>query len=588
MVIECDVLVIGGGAAAGKAAIEASNHGAKVVIVMKGVFGTSGASAYKIAEIAGYNVADGVVDENDTPDTHYSDIMRAAAGMADPTLARILAEGSVDSLRGLEAMNVPFHKSENGDYLEVLGCFATKPRMHLIPGHAEPIVHEQKKEILNRKIPVYEWTILTRFLVKNNQIVGAVGMNRDGELLTFHAKAVVMGTGGAGQLFSYNINPADITGDGYSLGFRAGAELINMEFMQAGPGMIYPCKNMFNSWLWALHPKVTNGLGEEFLPKYMPAGMTVEHCMDLRSGHYPFSSYDGSQWIDIAIQTEIKEGRAAAHGGVVVDFTNINEEELLAKNHRAEEILKSFNITLNWLIENRNLDLRKTQVEVAILGHAINGGLMIDEKAQSTTISGLFAAGETAGGPHGADRLGGNMILTCQVYGKIAGRSAAEFAQKQSLLTLPVEQIEEEKQRLSTITQKRGTVKPHHIKKQLQEIMWRYVLVTRSEESLSTAIEKLQALRQQCSDNISVTNTKELMHAIEAENLVLVGEIISRVARIRKETRGSHFRVDCPERNDRDFMYRIGTRVVGDQIVHREYSSDIEWVRKYPYEIVHA
>jgi fumarate reductase (CoM/CoB) subunit A len=225
-------------------------------------------------------------------------------------------------------MNVPFHKTEDGEYFEVLGCFATKPRMHLIPGHAEPIVHEQKREILERKIPVYEWTILTRFLVENNRISGAVGLNRDGETVVFHAKAVVMGTDGAGQLFSYNINPADITGDGYSLGFQAGAELINMEFMQAGPGLVHPCKNMFNSWLWAFHPRVTNGLGEEFLGEYVPDGMTVEQCMNLRSGHYPFSSYDGSQWIDIAIQTELKEGRGGPNGGVIVDFTGINEDRL--------------------------------------------------------------------------------------------------------------------------------------------------------------------------------------------------------------------------------------------------------------------
>ncbi|MBP1932643.1 FAD-binding protein [Ammoniphilus resinae] len=586
MIVQCDVLVIGGGAAAGRAAMDAHDNGAKVAVVMKGSFGTSGASAFKIAEIAGYNVADGVVDQADSPETHFADIMRAAAGMADPKLAKILAEGSIESLRRLEEMNVPFHKDVNGDYLEVLGCFATKPRMHLISGHAEPIVHEQKKAVLSRNIPVYEWTILTRFLVEDNQIVGAVGFNRDGEQVVFHTKAIVMGTGGAGQLFSYNINPADITGDGYSLGFRAGAELINMEFMQAGPGLIYPCKNMFNSWLWAFHPKVTNGLGEEFIHKYLPDGMTVEQCMNLRSGHYPFSSYDGSQWIDIAIQTEIKEGRGGPHGGVIVDFTNVSEDAL-PKNARGEELKKSWDITVNWLIENRNLDIRKTPVEIAILGHAINGGLNINEKAE-TTIRGLFAAGETAGGPHGADRLGGNMILTCQVYGKRAGTFAAEFAKEHTFIDLPLNQIEEENQRLTAIKGVNGTLKPHHIKKQLQEIMWRYVLVTRSEESLTTAIEQLEILREKCRKEIAVTNTRELMHAIEAENLVLVGEIISRVARIRKETRGSHFRVDYQSRNDEEFLYRMAVKLDGEEIKLRKINSDMEWVRSYPYDIVHV
>jgi fumarate reductase (CoM/CoB) subunit A len=152
-------------------------------------------------------------------------------------------------------------------------------------------------------------------------------------------------------------------------------------------------------------------------------------------------------------------------------------------------------------------------VEVAILGHAINGGLLIDDKAH-TTIKGLFAAGETAGGPHGADRLGGNMILTCQVYGKRAGNFAAEFAQQSKLHPLPVQQIEEEKVRLKALSEKKGIVKPHHIKKELQEIMWRYVLVTRSEESLTTAIERLTLLRKKCQNDIAINNNKELMHAL--------------------------------------------------------------------------
>jgi fumarate reductase (CoM/CoB) subunit A len=587
MIVQCDVLVIGGGAAAGRAAIEAHENGASVAVVMKGAFGKSGASAYKIAEILGYNVADSEADADDSPDVHFSDIMRAAAGMADTELAKILTDEAIGSLRYLEELNIPFHKDDKGKYFEVLGCFATKPRMHLIPGHAEPIVHAQKKEIHKREIPVYEWTMLTRFLVENNTVVGAMGINRNGEVVLFRAKAVIMGTGGAGQLFSYNINPADITGDGYSLGFKAGAELINMEFMQAGPGLIHPCKNMFNSWLWALHPKVTNGLGEEFIQNYIPEDMTVEHCMNLRSGHYPFSSYDGSQWIDIAIQTEVKEGRGGPHGGVIVDFTGIDLDKL-PKNSRGEEIRKSLEITVNWLIENRNLNLLTTPVEVAILGHAINGGLYINERAE-TSIKGLYAAGETAGGPHGADRLGGNMVLTCLVFGAKAGRFAAEYAQKNEIHPLPEKMlIKEEREKVNTMLQMRGDFKPQHIKKELQVLMWEYVLVIRTEESLNTVLEKLRILHEKCKNEIKITTHKDLMHAIEAENLIRVGEIIATVALLRKETRGSHFRADYPERNDEDFLQRIVTWIEEDEIKHRIVKSSLEELRKYPYEIVHA
>lgn len=585
MSIQYDVLIIGGGAAAVRAAIEAHDRGSSVALVMKGVFGTSGASAYRIAEMAGYNVADQLVDKNDSPQIHFEDIMRAAAGMAEPTLAKILAEGANDSLRYLEELNVPFHKDKDGKYLEVVGCFATKPRMHMIPGHAEPIVLAEKEEILKRQIPVYERTIITRFMVTEGQIVGAIGLSQEGEKITFLIKAIVMGTGGAGQLFSYNINPPDITGDGYALGLQAGAELVNMEFMQAGPGMIYPFKNMFNGWLWALYPKITNGLGEEFLQKYLPDGMSVEECMDLRSGHYPFSSYDSSHWIDIAIKTEILEGRGTSHGGVLADFTGINEEELQS-TPRGKDILKSWLITVNWLKENRGFDLRKNPVEVGILGHAISGGLVIDEKAEST-IRGVFAAGETAGGPHGADRLGGNMILTCQVYGKRAGHFAAEFARSNAQKPLPQDQVLAEQERLSKMLKSKGTLSPNQIKKELQDLMWRHVVIIRNEEGLASALQGLQELNRKYRDDLSVSNNQELVQAIETENLLLVGEVIVRAAMQRKESRGSHYRSDYPDREDNKFLYRIIARKEGEVITYQALPSAVETVQLYPYKIVH-
>lgn len=586
MVIKCDFLVIGGGAAAGKAALEAYENGATVMMAMKGAFGTSGASAYQIAEILGYNAADGEADSEDSPAVHYEDIMRAAAGMADSKLAKIVAYEAIESLRDLEKLDIPFHKTEEGKYLEVLGCFATKPRMHLVPGHAEPIVRAQKQAIQEKKIEVFEWTIITKLLTEENRVVGAMGINKNGEIVIFESKAVFLGTGGAGQLFSYNINPSDITGDGYSLGFHAGAELKNMEFMQAGPGLIHPCKNMFNSWLWAVHPKLTNGNGEEFLSNYLPVGMTAERCMDLRSGHYPFSNYDGSHWIDIAIQTEIKDGRSGSHGGIIADFTEINLDNL-PKNSRGNEIRESWHITNEWLKENRGLDLTKTPVEIAILGHAINGGLCINEDGL-TTIQGLYAAGETTSGPHGADRLGGNMVLTCQIFGKRAGRAAANYIREVDSTTLPIYQIESEQDRLQQLKNKRGTVKPHHLKKELQSIMWRNVLVTRTEESLNTALNGIKKLQKKFQEEVSVTNNKELLHAMEAENLMLIGEVITRAARLRKETRGSHCRLDFPERDDENYLFNILMKLNGDKITHRTISADPENVRRYPYEIAHA
>lgn len=256
--VNTDVLVIGGGGMAGRAAIEASRQGARVTMVMKGEFGKSGTSAARVAEAAGYNVADGLVDPEDNPAEHYKDILAAAAGMCDERLARIVAEEAPETLRELERMGVPFHM--NGDrYLEVVGCFASRPRMHVIPGHAEPIVAAQRREILGLGVPVYEHTMITSLLVRDGICLGALGLDARGDLVVFQAAATVLGTGGAGKLFLHNLNPPDITGDGYALGYRAGADLVNMEFMQAGPSIVHPLHTILNAWLPALYPRLTNG-----------------------------------------------------------------------------------------------------------------------------------------------------------------------------------------------------------------------------------------------------------------------------------------------------------------------------------------
>jgi fumarate reductase (CoM/CoB) subunit A len=280
--VSTDVLVIGGGGMAGRAAIEAKRCGASVRMVMKGEFGKSGTSAAKVAEAAGYNVADGAVDPEDNPEEHYKDILAAAAGTCDERLARIVAEDAPETLREFERMGVPFHMDGNR-YLEVVGCFASRPRMHIIPGHAEPIVAAQRRETLRMGVPIHEHTMITSLLVQDGACVGATALNATGEIIVFQAGATVLGTGGAGKLFLHNLNPPDITGDGYALGYRAGAELVNMEFMQAGPSIVHPVHNTLNAWLLALTPRLTNAKHEEFLARYLPASWSVAQCLDARS-----------------------------------------------------------------------------------------------------------------------------------------------------------------------------------------------------------------------------------------------------------------------------------------------------------------
>ncbi len=554
--VSTDVLVIGGGGMAGRAAIEASRCGALVSMVMKGEFGKSGTSAAKVAEAAGYNVADGLVDPEDNPEEHYKDILTAAAGTCDERLARIVAEDAPETLRELERIGVPFHMDGNC-YLEVVGCFASRPRMHIIPGHAEPIVAAQRREILAMGVAIYEHTMITSLLVQDGACVGAVGLNMTGDVIEFQAGAIVLGTGGAGKLFLHTLNPPDITGDGYALGYRAGADLVNMEFMQAGPSIVHPVHNTLNAWLLALHPRLTNAKGEEFLERYLPPGWSVGQCLDARSTHYPFSVYDGSQYFDIAIQKELTGGRGTTHGGVLLDLSGSRPEDL-PDTSRGRDVRRLYGITRDYIKNNFGVDIAKQAIEVACIGHAINGGLRIEPTGEST-LPGLFAGGESAGGPHGADRLGGNMNLTCQVFGRRAGRNAAQRARERGIPSVSPTLVAAEQGRLANLQTQRGSLGPGQLKRRIQECMWRHLLVVRSDSSLRACLTEVERLRGRMAE-INVGGPVQLMGLLEVQSLLIVAEIMARAALLRTESRGSHYREDYPQRDDAHWRRSIVTR----------------------------
>jgi len=217
--LDTDVLIIGSGGAGCRAALEAHDSGARVTLVTKGGFGKSGTTAFRVADTAGYNMADGIVDPADNPKTHFEDIMRAALGMAYEELAWILAREAPSTASFLESLGVEFEKDPaTGGYIEVTGCFASRPRMHLLKDHGERVIRALIPAIRKREIAVVEQTAISRILVRNGQCAGAMGVDREGNPVVFRAKAVILASGGAGQLFKYTLTPKDITGDGYALG----------------------------------------------------------------------------------------------------------------------------------------------------------------------------------------------------------------------------------------------------------------------------------------------------------------------------------------------------------------------------------
>jgi fumarate reductase (CoM/CoB) subunit A len=550
IVINTDVLVIGSGGAALRSALAAHSSGAEVLIVVKGAFAKSGATFYSVAEVGAFNVPDGAVEPNDSSEQFLQDILDAGLEMSDPRLSRILAEEAIDAMQFLEQYGVVFER-QGDNYLAFQACFSTKPRAHVIKNHFKPIVKALGQEVTRRDIKVMDRLMISNLIIRSGQCYGAYAIDHDGNQVVIRAKATILTTGGASQLFERNLYPYDITGDGYAMAYRAGAQLVNMEFMQAGISLVSPFVNLFGNYLWDALPNITNKNGDTFLNKYIDNDTTVEMVMKKKERHFPFSSRDISRYVEIAIQKEINKGNGTENGGVYLDFINKDFESILADKNSS--IAKMWPLTYEWHLK-RNVDLYQDKVEIACSAHAINGGVRIDEHAESN-IKGLFAAGEVAGGPHGADRLGGNMSVTCQIFGRRAGAAAARFAKEfKSHLTIPDISVEQE----DYLNQFKGTglCKFRDLKKRLQRAANRHLLIIRNERGLLAFKEEVREIEHLLFNDVQIENPKDLISSLELKNLLDVGKMMATAALARKESRGGHYREDYPDLN-REFNKNI-------------------------------
>ena len=539
---QCDVLVVGSGGAALKAALTASEHGADTLLITKGKYGLCGATASGVAETGGFCSADGETDPEDNPDIFYNDIIEAGRGMCDPSLARLLADKSAETFYETEKLGVQFDRDEKGHYIQKKSCFTSKPRMHMLQRHGMQIVEVLKKHVIENGVRIIEQTMVTDIITKNNRAVGAAAINEDGEFFVVQAKAVILGTGGAGQLFQYNLSTPEMTGDGYALGYRAGAELKNMEFLQMGEGFVYPFTNIFHPWAWPLQPKVLNSDGEEFLEKYLPRNINYTDLFNVRGTYYPFSCNKESFILDVAIKKEMLSGKMTEHGGVYLDFS----ESGAGADSEGTELANMWPHMNQWL-KSKGIDIKTEKLEVGLMFHAVNGGLCINECAK-TTVDMLYAAGEGAAGPHGADRVGGGMLLTCQVFGKIAGENAAE-----NIKNISFEDITKEADRLNgvhkEIAGKKGDIHPDELINIIRQSMWETVMIVRNEETLKRNLNVLKEVNDQVK-NLKIESAQEIRKYYELKNMLLVGEMITRACLTRKESRGSHYREDYPESSD--------------------------------------
>jgi L-aspartate oxidase len=535
-----DVLVIGSGGAALRAALSADFLGAKVLIAVKGNYAMSGATYYSVAEIGAFNVPDGAADPADSPARFLEDILSAGSGMCDGRLSRILSEEASEAMQFLEHCGVDFAKKD-AKYLAFQACFSSRPRSHVIYNHFKPVLKALAEQVSRREIMIVEQIMVTNLIVRNGCCYGAYAIDKQGNSIVIRSKATILATGGASQLFRKNLYPLDITGDGYAMAYRAGAHLTNMEFMQAGIGVVYPFINLFGNYLWNAVPSITNKYGQVFLPKYLPSDTTVGMVMREKAGHFPFSSRDISRFIELSVHKEISSGNATENGGAYLDFHNTDFRMLLAD--KASNFSKMWPLTYEWY-RKRNIDLYTDKIEIACFAHAINGGVRIGQNSESS-VNGLFAAGEVAGGPHGADRLGGNMAVTCQVFGKRAGEAAARYSSSMNSHRLILDIFKEEKEFQNQFTGK-GSLPISTLRKRLQKCADERLLIARSRGGLEAFLSTLNSIEESLLSNSSISDVTERICAVELMNLIVSGRLMAKAALLRTESRGSHYREDYP------------------------------------------
>jgi fumarate reductase (CoM/CoB) subunit A len=542
-----DVLVIGGGAAAARAAIEAARRGTDVLLVDKGLIGKSGSTSISIGGIA---APLGHIEE-DSPDKMFEDIVKGGEYLNNQKLVRILVNEAADRVLELEKFGIMFDRQKDGRMLK-LGQSGGH-RVHRIAYEFYPdkigkaIMRALKSEILRRGIPFMEEVFITSIITNNGRAVGATGLDiKTGEFLLFRAKSIVLATGGAGQLYGWGsvsartTNPVHNTGDGFAIAYRAGAELMDMEMVQYMPmGFVYPKILMgvgigepgFESMV--LKAKLFNVKGERFMKRYEPEKLEATTRDRLAR----------------AILTEIKEGRGTEYGGVYYDYTE-NPDYPKERPYR-------YRLFMDYC----KVDPTKQWVQGAPTVHYFMGGIRINERCE-TNVKGLYAAGEVVGGIHGANRLGGNSLTDTQVFGARAGLFAAAYASENELQEVDADQVKREHERVCSIMENRDTIRPHVIRRKIQNLMWNNVGIFRDKERLSVAINELERIRKEDLTRMGVaTKNKryncELLEALETENMLDVAEMITRASFLRDESRGAHSRMDYPHRNDEKWLKNI-------------------------------
>lgn len=533
--IETDVLVVGGGMAGTRAAIAAAESGVDVLMVMKTDIGKGGATGPYW--YGGMSLPNGDTDPDDNPQEMLNDINAHAFGMNDPALSRILAEEIVDRHADLERWGFCSNSKTGNHFHQHKACFASRPRAINMFGFEPTAIQILGKKVYETEnITVRIGLSIVSLLMNGDACTGALAVDKDGAFYALHAKATILCCGGGAGIFPPRYDPHAV-GIGYTAGFKAGADLVNMEFIQ----MFVENEGKMNLSPYFMEPKIVNANGEDCFDAYVPADTTRREVCSERMAHFPFSTSDRGRYADICIYKEIREGRGV-NGFVTMDFSSMNKEESLQRATELE-IDHVFGKVLDLFVDQKLLCRPHA--------HAFNGGLKINENAE-TTVPGLYAAGETAGGPHGADRLGGNMISVAMVFGYRAGVHAAQRASTLEQVPFNVEKLNADLGYYSALVTSTGNISVSEMERKIRALMWDNCLIVRNEAGLTACIEELRRIKAEDLPQLKV-GKGESIRAAALVSMIDTGILLAHAALARKESRGGHYREDFPERNDKDY-----------------------------------
>jgi succinate dehydrogenase flavoprotein subunit len=559
---EYDVLVIGAGGAGLRAAIAASAAGASVGLVCKSLLG----KAHTVMAEGGIAAALANVDDRDNWRVHFADTMRGGQYVNNPRMAELHAKEAPDCVRELEAWGALFDRTNDGRILQRNFGGHRYPRLaHVGDRTGLEMIRTLQDHGVHLGLGVHMECTIIRLLKSGGRVVGAFGYERErGRMQVFRAKAVVLATGGVGRAYKITSNSWEYTGDGHTLAYDAGADLIDMEYLQFHPtGMVWPPSVrgiLVTEGVRGEGGILLNREGRRFMFDEIPANYKNQTADNEEEG-WRYTQGDKNarrppelltrDHVARCIVREIKEGRGSPHGGVFLDIAWIGKR---LPNH-AEHIKRKLPSMYHQFIQLAGVDITKTPMEIGPTTHYMMGGVRVDADTQMSTVPGLFAAGECAAGLHGANRLGGNSLSDLLVFGKRAGHYAAEYARSQPTSHLDADQIQQIAAWAVAPFERHGSANgtgPFDIQYALQDMMQGEVGIVRTEAEMARALTGIEELRAR-SGGVAVTGNREYnpgWHtALDLHNLLLVSEAIARAALARKESRGAHFRADFPDKD---------------------------------------